>query len=90
MLLIDSGLPASFWGNTVLTIQYLRNCLPTSALPTGITPFEAFYKKKPDLFHIHMWRCQCFVTIAPELHSKGGPRHCECIFVGYNEHHIGW
>ena len=89
-LLADSGLPTSFWGDAVLTIQYLRNRLPTSALPAGITPFEAFYKKKPDLSHLRVWGCQCFVTIAPELRSKGRPRRLECIFVGYDEYRIGW
>jgi hypothetical protein len=39
-LLADSGLPPSFWGWAVLTQQYLRNRLPTSVLPSGITPFE--------------------------------------------------
>ena len=34
-LLANSGLPFSFWGWAVCTAQYLRNCLPTSVLPTG-------------------------------------------------------
>ena len=51
-LLADSGLPTSFWGDAVLTVQYLRNRLPTSALPADTTPFEAFYKTKPDISHL--------------------------------------
>ena len=89
-LLADSGLPTSFWGDAVLTVQYLRNRLPTSALPADTTPFEAFYKKKPDISHLRVWGCQCFAIIAPELRSKGGPRRLECIFVGYDEHRVGW
>jgi len=89
-LLADSGLPTSFWGDAVLTVQYLRNRLPTSALPADTTPFEAFYKKKPDISHLQVWGCQCFAIIAPELRSKGGPRRLECIFVGYDEHRVGW
>ena len=89
-LLIDSGLPTSFWGDAVLTVQYLHNWLPTPTLPADTTPFEAFYKKKPDISHLYIWECQCFTIIAPELHSKGGPCWMECIFVGYDKHHIGW
>ncbi len=89
-LLADSGLPISFWGDTVLTVQYLRNRLPTSALPTDTTLFEAFNKKKPDISHLQVWECQCFVIIAQELCSKGGPHQMECIFIGYDEHRIGW
>jgi hypothetical protein len=50
-LLADSGLPMSFWGWAVQTSQYLRNRLPTSTLPIGLTPFEVLTGKKPDLSH---------------------------------------
>ena len=89
-LLADSGLPLSFWGHAVSTIQYLRNRLPTSVLPSGITPFEARHGRKPDLSHLQVWGCQCFVIIPPECHSKGGPCRYEVIFVGYEEDRIGW
>ena len=89
-LLADSGLPNTFWGDAVLTVQYLRNRLPTSTLPANVTPFEAFYGKKPDLSHLRVWGCQCFAIVAPELRKKGGPRRMECIFVGYDEFRIGW
>lgn len=70
----NSGLPGSFWGEAVLTVQYIRNRVPTSALPDGRTPFEAFYGKKPDLAHLRVWECQCFAAIPKELCTKGGPR----------------
>ena len=89
-LLADSGLPMTFWGWAVLTSQYLRNRLPTSTLPTNITPFEALSKKKPDLSHLRVWGSQCFVTIPPEIRTKGGPRRFEAIFIGYEDDRIGW
>ena len=89
-LLADSGLPPSFWSWAVSTSQYLRNRLPTSVLPTGITPFEAHFRRKPDLSHLRVWGCQCFVIIPPELRTKGGPRRYEAIFVGYDENRVGW
>jgi hypothetical protein len=89
-LLADSGLSMSFWGWAVLTSQYLRNRLPTSTLPVNVTPFEALTSKKPDLSHLRVWGCQCFVTIPSELRSKAGPRRFEAIFIGYVEARIGW
>ena len=89
-LLADSGLPMSFWGWAVLTSQYLRNRLPTSTLPANITPIEAISHRKPDLSHLRVWGCQCFATIPPELRSKAGPRRFEAIFIGYEEHRVGW
>jgi hypothetical protein len=40
VLLADSGLSMSFWLDAVLTWQYLINHLPTSTLPSNVTPFE--------------------------------------------------
>ena len=89
-LLADAKLPPSFWGDAALTTQYLRNRLPTSTLPSNITPYEVMHKTKPDLSHLRVWGCQCFPSIPPELRTKGGPCRYEGIFVGYEENRIGW
>ena len=89
-LLAESGLPQSFLGDATLTIQYLRNRLPTTTLPNDTTPYECMEKSKPDLSHLRVWGCQCFVHIPEELRTKGGPRRFEAIFVGYEENRVGW
>ncbi|KNZ72067.1 Peptidyl-prolyl cis-trans isomerase cyp11 [Termitomyces sp. J132] len=60
-LMTESGLPLSFVGTAILIAQYLRNCIPTSTLPALTTPFELVEGKKPDLSHLQVWSCQCFV-----------------------------
>ena len=90
MLLADSGLPMSFWGDATLTMNYLRNHVPTSVLPSNTTPFKVMNKSKPDLSHLRVWGCQCFVAIPPELRTKGGPHRFEATFVGYEDDRIGW
>jgi hypothetical protein len=90
-LLADSGLPMSFWLDAVLTRQYLVNCLPTSTLPANTTPFEALTNgRKPDLSHLRVWGCDCYVAIPDETRGKAGPKRFRAIFVGYEEHRIGW
>jgi len=66
MLLVDSGLPLEFYGDTILTAQYLRNCLLMSTLPSPIMPFEVMKGVKLDLSHLYIWGCQCFTIIPPE------------------------
>jgi len=90
MLLVDSGLSMTFWGDAALTTNYLCNCVPTVTLPNNITPFEEMEHVKPNLSHLRVWGCQCFAAIPPELCTKGGPCQFEAIFVGYEENHIGW
>ena len=72
-LLADAGLPMSFWLDAVLTHQYFVNRLPTSTLPDDTTPFEVISNGcKPDLSHLHVWVCDCYVAVPDELHAKAG------------------
>jgi len=87
-LLADSGLSMTFWGDTALTMNYFRNWVPTLTLPNDITPCEEMEHVKPNLAHLWVWGCQCFVAIPQELHTKGGPCCFEAIFVGYEDNCI--
>ena len=90
-LLADSGLPMSFWLDAVLTRQYLVNRLPTSTLSPNTTPFESLTGgRKPDLSHLRVWGCDCYVAIPSETRGKAGPKRFKAIFVGYEEHRVGW
>ena len=90
-LLADSGLPMSFWLDAILTRQYLVNRLPTSTLPSNITPFESMMAgQKPDLSHLRVWGCDCYVAVPDEVRGKAGPKRFRAIFVGYEEHRLGW
>ena len=42
----------SFWGDASLTMNYLRNCAPTVALPSEVTVFEVMNRRKPDLSNL--------------------------------------
>ena len=74
-LLADAGLPMSFWLDVVLTRQYLVNRLPTSTLPTNLTPFEVITNgRKPDLSNLRVWGCVCYVAVPDELRPKAGSK----------------
>ena len=87
-LLIQSQLPITFWPYAVRTASYILN--RTAVGPTingkAITPEEAWFKRKPDIKHMRVWGCKCFVHIpdAKRL-SKLHPRAEEGIFVGYTK-----
>ena len=89
-LLADSGLSMTFWCDAVLTSQYLRNRLPTSMLAANITPFKVITCTKPDVSHLRVWGCQCFMAIPDKLRDKAGFKRFEGIFMGYEEHRLGW
>jgi hypothetical protein len=81
-MLKAKGFPGWFWGETVNTAVYILNwCLTKSV--TGMTPFEAWYGKKPVVHHLKMFGCIMYVkNTAPHLH-KLDDRGRKMIFIGY-------
>ncbi|GAA5875080.1 hypothetical protein JCM1840_001759 [Sporobolomyces johnsonii] len=56
-LLADSGLALSFWPFALASATYLYNRSPTIALPSSITPYEAYHGHPPDLSNLRAWGC---------------------------------
>ena len=79
-LLLEAGLPKELWNYAVRTSAYIRNRCINSR--TGLTPFERFTKKRPDVSNMHMFGCQCFAYV--QLKQKLDPRAEKGIFVGYD------
>ena len=78
------GYPLELWGEAALTACYIANRLPTSALVSGITPFEAWHGYKPDVSHLRRWGCIAYAHIPEELRKKLDPKGRKGILVGYD------
>jgi len=57
---LDSGFPARMWGQLTEAVTYITNRLPHSSLNFQ-TPFEMFYKKKPNLRNLRVIGSRCYV-----------------------------
>jgi len=80
-LKFQASIPEIFWGDCVVTAAYLINRMPTRVLD-GRTPFEVLFGKKPELNHLKVFGCLCYVTaLGPR--DKMSPRARQCIFMGY-------
>jgi hypothetical protein len=81
--LIESGLSKSYWGAAAVNFTYTRNMITTAANP-GITPYEMFLGKKPNVGHLRVFGCVAWVHIPKET-RKGAwsPRARKMVFVGY-------
>ena len=77
-------LPTGYGGFAIEAANYLRNRLPTKAVE-GQTPIESWSGKKPDLCHLKIFGCNCFVHIPDVLRSKLDSKTKRCVFVGYYE-----
>ncbi len=80
-ILTSAKLPARLWGKAIMTVIYLKNRSPTTALDQ-ITPYEAWYGKKSDLSNLHTFGCTAY------HHMEGARRKLDdkslkCQFLGY-------
>lgn len=79
----DAGLPKSMWGEAVLTAAYVTNRSPTAALKEKKTPFEAWYRKKPNIDKMRVFGSVAHTWIPKEKRTKLDPRSEKNILVGY-------
>ena len=70
------------------TANFLRNRSPTSALALdGITPFQAWYGKKPNLGFMRVFGCKAMVHTPQDIRSKTSwdSHTTECILIGFSD-----
>nr|GFA36671.1 zinc finger, CCHC-type [Tanacetum cinerariifolium] len=83
-MLSYSGLSEGFWGESMLTAYYLLNRVPNKRNKT--TPYELWYKKRPNLSFLRFWDCSAVVRLPVPKRKTLGEKGIDCIFVGYAEH----
>ncbi|KAF7763798.1 hypothetical protein Agabi119p4_8335 [Agaricus bisporus var. burnettii] len=88
-MLSESWLPGSFWGECISSMVHVWNMLPTASL-SGTTPFQAFYKRKPDVSHLRVWGCTSYVHVQRDKRNSIQPHYEKCVFIGYPAGYKGW
>ncbi|RWR98872.1 retrovirus-related Pol polyprotein from transposon TNT 1-94-like protein, partial [Dinothrombium tinctorium] len=83
-MLQAAQLDNKYWDEAVQTAVYLQNRSSTKAL-TNITPYEAWFGKKPDLSNLRVFGCQAYAHILIEKRQKLDANSTKCIFLGYSE-----
>jgi hypothetical protein len=80
-LLFASNLPSSLWAEAVAYIVFIRNRLLSST--NNVTPYEAWYGRKPNLADIRIFGSRAFVR-CPDA-RKLDQRCDEGAFVGLSD-----
>ncbi len=90
-IIIGGGIPDNLWPEILLAITHVSNLLPTSSLK-GQSPFEASFKRLPNLEHLHILGSTVYVFIHEEEQkaksTKWAPRAKRRVLVGYDERTI--
>lgn len=88
-LRFQANLPIAFWGECVLTANFLINRTP-SVLLNGKTPYEILYGMSPNYEYLRTFGCLCYARSLRRDNEKFGDRSRRCIFVGYPFGQKGW
>lgn len=82
-MIFDSGVTKKYWGEAVVTANYLQNRLPTKS--NNCTPYEKWNSRKSTLKDIHIFGCEAYAKIPDELRRKLDSKARKLHFVGYSE-----
>ena len=81
----QARLSKSLWAEAVATATYLRNRMVTTALKNGLTPYQMWSGKKPDLSNIRTFGCIVYSHIPEGERRKLDMKANKLRFVGYTE-----
>jgi hypothetical protein len=80
-----AGLPQNRWEEAVDHAVWIRNRVKTARL-NNMTPFEAYFKVKPDIRHLHPFGCLAHALIPKDTRDRVfDPITRRCIFVGFSK-----
>ena len=88
-ILDQSSMDLKFWWEAFIFATYLLNRLLTMVLK-NLSPFEAFYGRKPDYNFLIVFGCACFPYLQPYNRHKVAFRISKCLFLGYSPFHKGY
>lgn len=78
----NASMKKQYWGFALKAAFYIKNRCLHAAI--GQTPYEAFHGVKPDVSHMRVFGCQCFIL--EEVRKKLDPKATEGVFLGYSNY----
>jgi len=80
-MLKHAAMPNKLWAEAVSSAVYIKNRLPSRALPNS-TPFERWTRKKPDIFQLRTFGCLAFAWIHGDFRKKLDNHAYKCVLLG--------
>ena len=76
--------PDTLWDEFYLMAAHLHVKTPTKLLNSK-TPYDMWYKHKPNYTYMHEIGCKAFILILNQHNPKINTRSIECILIGYRQ-----
>lgn len=85
-MLEHACLDKAYWGEAVMTANFIRNRYPTRAICHDKSPHQVWTGMKPFLANLKVFGCHAYVHVPQEKRSKFDARSVRCRFLEYSEH----
>ena len=82
-MLFDSKMEKKYWGEAVITANYIQNRLPIGGCDK--TPYEKWTGNPPNVNHIRTFGCTAYAYVPQQKRQKLDPKSEKLIMVGYSE-----
>ncbi|XP_056861959.1 uncharacterized protein LOC130509786 [Raphanus sativus] len=82
-MLCGNSVPSGFWAEAISTACYVINRVYVKP-KTKTTPYEIFKGKTPNLSHLHVFGCLCYILNDKEHLGKFEARSDIGMFLGYS------
>ena len=79
------ALSKRYWAEAVSTACYIKNRSPSQSLAGHITPYEAWYGRKPDLSDLKVFGCIAYAHIPDGQHRNLDDKSQCRRFLGYSK-----
>lgn len=83
-LILQAGFDKSFWEDAVYMAAYITN-RTQSYLVKEKTPYELWFKTKPNVSNMRIFGCIAYARIPDALRTKLDNKGKKCRFIGYSE-----
>ncbi|XP_056859992.1 uncharacterized protein LOC130508478 [Raphanus sativus] len=84
-MLCGNSVPSGFWAEAIETACYVINRVYVKP-KTKTTPYELFKGKTPNLSHMHVFGCLCYILNDKDHLGKFDAKSDVGMFVGYSTH----
>ena len=88
-LLLNVGMPRTFWVEALNTATHLINRRPYQS-SGSITPYQCLLGRAPDLSHLRVFGCLCYPNQTATTPHKLSARSAPCALLGYPADHRGY
>ena len=89
-MIFSKNISKHLWPEAIAYACYIKNRSPTHALGSNTTPYEAFHKRKPNIFQLQEFGSQCWTMVPEQRHTKLNPKAEQHIFTRIAENAKAW